>query len=411
MTAFAAYLARLECLSPLTQIATAGACPSAAPPPEPDQASLTLTSTSPAKRPRSDSPDTSTASSPPSELADYFVSAHAARAARSPAAPTSCALRSILTSLSPSCSSSPGTSPPTSRPLSRRSSTSCSKSVRFARCTNASVFPALSGDEYDRTPIVPTCQSESLALPKRKRDEAEGWIKCVERERAAAAKRKAAGEAPLSPTTACGPWRSPSVGVPSPVEGVHGLIEGGYFVGEERDEVDPDGEQADDSDEPFGDDEVDYRGDADADVEEDDEPIESDAESDRMAVDEPALVQDDSGSDSDSPLSVGSEDVVLVQSSIEVTLVQQTLLAVKPVENLGFGFSGRSVSIAPEEEDEDARAAELERERLAALAAATAAAAAAAASKQKCRDRYGICALGKYTRAEVFQSYDSLGGF
>lgn len=298
------------------------------------------------------------------------------------------------------------------------------KSVRFARCTNASVFPALSGDEYDRSPIIPTCESESLALPKRKRDEAEGWIKCVERERAAAAKRKAAGEAPLAGTTPCGPWRSPMVGVPSPVEGLHGLIEGragGYFVGEERDEVDRDGEDADDNeheeddDDAVGDDEVDYRGggDVDADAEND---------NDNMVVDEddfdveaaqrsppPPLVQDDSsGDDSDGPLSVGSADIVLTHS-IQVTLVESARSPKMPSDGLGFGFLERSVSIVPEEDEELAAVEEeRERERLAAVAAASS---KSAANKKGARDRYGICALGKYSRAEVFQSYDSLGGF
>ncbi|KAK4704103.1 hypothetical protein P7C70_g2104, partial [Phenoliferia sp. Uapishka_3] len=398
MAPFATYLARLDTLAPMTPIDTSAPSVTHDLPSVP----VSLTSTSPAKRPRSDSPDTSpSSSSPPSDLAGYFNTIHAAP--HSSTTSSNCFLRSILTSLSPSLDSSPNTSPPASRPLSRRSSTSC-KSVRFARCTNASVFPALSGDVYDRSPIIPTCQSESLALPKRKRDEAEGWIKCVERERLAAAKRKAAGEAPLPPSTACGPWSSPLASV-STVEGVHGLVEGGYFVGEERDsrrESDEEQDEEEDDDAAVGDDEVDYRGDNDDPMAVDDDEDESE---------EPQLVQDDSGDDSDDPFSVGSAEVVLnTSSSIDVALVQSPNFAsvvVKETQSLGFGFMSRSVSVAPEEEDEDARAAEeerIEKERLAAVAAQ-------AASKQKCRDRYGICALGKYTRAEVFQSYDSLGGF
>ncbi|KAL8279360.1 hypothetical protein RQP46_008172 [Phenoliferia psychrophenolica] len=423
---FAAYLARIECLTPLTPLDAP--TPASRSLPDPSSA---LTSTSPAKRPRQDSPDgTTESSSPPSDLASYFTSSSSGSslAQPSPTRPNACILRSILHHLSPSTSSdhhpdeptpdtSPDASPPPSRALSRRSSAS-GKSVRFARCTNASVFPALSGDEYDRSPIIPTCQSESLALPKRKRDEAEGWIKCVERERAAAAKRKAAGEAPLSPSTACDPWKSPLLGVPSPVEGVHGLIEGGYHRGDEHDETGADiGHSRADDDEDLDDDlgDTDYQDDGAS----DDPMDEDDPEEDNEHDEAPELSMDDSGaSDSDEPLSVGSADVVLAQSSsIHVTFVHSTVTLVAAAvssseqqqasPSLGFGSFGRCVSIAPEEEDEDARAQELERERAAALAAV----AAAAASKQKCRDRYGICALGKYTRAEVFQSYDSLGGF
>ena len=118
--------------------------------------------------------------------------------------------------------SSPFTSPPISRPVSRRSSTS--KSVRFARCTNASVFPTHSTTEYDRSPIVPTCEAQSLEIKRCKNDDDDGeWVQCQAREKAAAA---AAG--------ARLPKHAPAM--ENPVEGVHGLIEGAYFVGEERDD-------------------------------------------------------------------------------------------------------------------------------------------------------------------------------
>lgn len=177
---FAAYLATLDTYTHLTPLTSISTSPSS-------------NSDTPQKRPRSDSPDTSVSSidptdsfslsSPyeaPSDLTNlgggefqYYSSSTTLSASS-----TSCTLRSILTISSShhAGSSSLGTSPigtsplispSISRPLSRRSSSS-GKSVRFARCTNASVFPALSGEEYDRTPIVPSTESESLELPRRK---------------------------------------------------------------------------------------------------------------------------------------------------------------------------------------------------------------------------------------------------
>lgn len=318
---------------------------------------------SPLKRPRSDSPDTSVSSS-----TSFFL--YESATTLSPAAST-CALRSIL---SPTPGpSSPLSSPPISRPLSRRSSNGTSKSVRFARCTNASVFPCLSASDYDRSSIIPTCESESLELPRRKRSEAEGWIKCVERERAAAA-RKHGGPGPSGPCTAFTP-------VSLPVEGVHGLIEGGYFVGDEsggiefEDMIMTDDGTTTDEDAP------------------------------------PALIQDDSsGDDSDGVLSITSADVIIgdaptllpISTKKAATPVAPfSVSLVEPIA-LGFGFLERSSQASDEEESDDEpefhpedldhEDDEEEEETMKA-------------------DRYGLCALGKYTRAEVFSSHDSLGGF
>lgn len=315
---------------------------------------------SPLKRPRSDSPDTSVCSS-----TSFFI--YESASTLSPAAST-CVLRSILTPTP----SSPLSSPPISRPLSRRSSTSgtsaTSKSVRFARCTNASVFPCLSSADYDRSSIIPTCESESLELPRRKRSEAEGWIKCVERERAAAAKQEG---------TTSGLCTSFSP-VPLPVEGVHGLIEGGYFRGDESG------------------------------MEFDDMIMTDDGTTTDDEVPQPALVRDDSsGDDSDGVLSIASADVVIGMTGPTSTPAPKPahleipLLSVSPVEPkaLGFGFLERSSydEASDEEKDEpEFHPEDLDHEE---------------EDETRKVDRYGLCALGKYTRADLFSSHDSLGGF
>ena len=339
-TTFEQYLATLDTHSPLNGSS---------------QNSFTLDN-SPHKRPRSDSPDTSVSS----ETSFFF---YESAKTLCPAAST-CVLRSILTPTS----SSPLSSPPVSRPLSRHSSTSgTSKSVRFARCTNASVFPCLSSADYDRSSIIPTCESESLELPRRKRSEAEGWIKCVERERAAAARKD--GVETSGPCAAFSP-------VPLPVEGVHGLIQGGYFVGDESGGI------------------------------EFDDMVMTD---DGTTTDEdvaPALVPDDtSGEDSDGVLSIASADVVIGNGATLVVAIPHHKatsppLSVSPCEPkaLGFGFLERSSNQDSEEEESDEaefHPEDLDHEE----------------EDEMKVDRYGICALGKYTRAEVFSSHDSLGGF
>lgn len=354
---------------------------------------------SPSKRAREHSPDSSISSTSPPDntyfkqhdnvapTPDTASDATITLAAPTPTIPATCVVRSILcatfadiyspfnSSSSASALSSPGTSsPPISRPLSRRSSTGCStKSVRFARCTNASVFPALSVEEYDRSPIIPTTESESLELPKRKRGEAEGgWIKCVERERAAAAKR---GLDKMK-STACGPRPSLTISsLENPVEGVHGLIEGGYFVGEERDH-----------DESFDETEE---------MDDDDGMVVDDEETGGHGDEPSEPIQDDSSGDEDhQPPSSSSS----AESTKDLVSSPTSLTAEVPLSR-GLGIQRIDAEDSDsEDEDEETRIRrEKEEER--------------ARSRAKCRERYGLCALGKYTRQEVFQSYDSLGGF
>ncbi|ORY88300.1 hypothetical protein BCR35DRAFT_23854 [Leucosporidium creatinivorum] len=381
---FSAYLASLGPQAPSQPIS-------------PDSSSNSSAEGSPSKRAREHSPDTSISSTSPPDntyfkqhdnvapTPDTASDATITLAAPTPTLPATCVVRSILcatfsdiyspstsSSHDPSAVSSPGTSsPPISRPLSRRSSTGCStKSVRFARCTNASVFPALSVEEYDRSPIIPTTESESLELPKRKRGEAEGgWIKCVERERAAAAKR---GLDKVK-STACGPRPSLTISsLENPVEGVHGLIEGGYFVGEERDH-----------DESFDEtEELDHDG-----------MVVDDEETGGHGGGASETIQDDSSGDEDHHSDSRDYHGALFVSSptSEADPNQQ--------QQRGLGIQRIDVEDSDDdEEDEETRTRrEKEEER--------------ARSRAKCRERYGLCALGKYTRQEVFQSYDSLGGF
>lgn len=371
---------------------------------------------SPQKRPRADSPDTDASSCISQIDSASFFSATATS--------SKVVVRSILchTSSIDALGDLPGSSQPpspgpSSRPLSRRSSTgqSC-KSVRFARCTNASVFPALSGEEYDRSPIVPSTEAESLALPKRAAGEAErGWIKCVERERAAAADK----------AKRCAPHPQSGLGAVSLVEGVHGLVEGGYFVGEERDEgIEEEGGSDDmfvDDEEDIRDEEDDYddddEDDVHHDVSEDDEPVESQ----RMTL--PALVRDDSSGDDSDGLTIATESEpasATIATSSFASTSQTTLHAFgpsspapvlpaspslgrrtpSPPRGLGLGLTSGPGAEEDDEITEEEEKAMRERE--------------AAEQKQrakKCRERFGLCALGKYTRAEVFASYDSLGGF
>lgn len=375
---------------------------------------------SPQKRPRADSPDTDASScASAADGVPYY----------SPAATSSKVIvRSILCQTQSAdalgdlpTASQPPSPGPSSRPLSRRSSTgqSC-KSVRFARCTNASVFPALSGEEYDRSPIVPSTEAESLALPKRAAGEAaRGWIKCVERERAAAADK----------AKRCAPHPQSGLAAVSLVEGVHGLVEGGYFVGEERDE----GFEEEGSDDMFVDDEEDIRDEED-DYDDDDEDNNQDVSDDdeveapqRMTL--PALTRDDSSGDDSDGLTIATESepasatlsITSFASSSQTTLhafapQSPSVPALpaspslgrrtpSPPRGLGLGFGMEPAARAEEGEDDDEVTEEEERamrER------------EAAEQKQrakKCRERFGLCALGKYTRAEVFASYDSLGGF
>lgn len=304
----------------------------------------------------------------------------------------------------------------------------------------------MSGEEYDRSPIIPTTESESLELPKRKRGEAEGWIKCVERERAAAAKKglgfkmgvdcKPCGPRPVVNTNG----GTTTSSLENPVEGVHGLIEGGYFVGEERDVLagssvdtferfseEGDLGDVDDGEDMVVDDEQTGPGGHD--------PLMS------MSVLEPgSLIQDDSSGDDELERASDLEEEededeededVDEKDDRDVTLMQRSETVTTPT---AAGSAHRAVSPAaapavrpasPARENSvertlsDQGSVDSTMTTTAASSSASsdggvAAAAAAAAAKvkaSKCRERYGLCALGKYTRQEVFQSYDSLGGF
>ena len=377
---------------------------------------------SPHKRPRADSPDTDVSSCVSAlEGVTYFSTTTVATAHKVVVRSILCHTSSLDALGDLPTSSRPPSPGPSSRPLSRRSSTgqSC-KSVRFARCTNASVFPALSGEEYDRSPIVPSTEAESLALPRRAAGEAErGWIKCVERERAAAADK----------AKRCAPHPQSAPASVSLVEGVHGLVEGGYFVGEERDE----GLEEEGSDDMFVDDEEDIRDEEDDDDEEEEDHGADEASDDddieapqRMTL--PHLVRDDSSGDDSDGLTIAteSEPASANLGTSFISTSQTTLHAFGPLSppmpvdspsaspslgrrtpspprGLGLGLMPSTGGAEDDDEDEvteEEERAMRERE--------------AAEQKQrakKCRERFGLCALGKYTRAEVFASYDSLGGF
>ncbi|BGP51004.1 hypothetical protein JCM10450v2_006930 [Rhodotorula kratochvilovae] len=289
-----------------------------------------------------------------------------------------CPLKSILcapSSPSSTVPSSPCTSPPVSRPVSRRSSTS--KSVRFARCTNASVFPTHSTTEYDRSPIVPTCEAQSLEIKRCKNDDDDGeWVQCQAREKAAQAAAAGAG--------ARLPKHAPAM--ENPVEGVHGLIEGAYFVGEERDDpafpatTPPCGalgvqlqphaldipEALDEVDEDAEFDAIDHGVDGDGEYVMVDDSAESDEA--HLAGDVPSLSRSDSSDEASSS------------------------------EDLAAGAAGPRSS-SPEGSVTDAGASPEEQQ---------------AERERRCAERkkkFGLCALGKWTRQDLFHSTDSLGGF
>ncbi|GAA5912036.1 uncharacterized protein JCM6883_007086 [Sporobolomyces salmoneus] len=360
--------------------------------------------------------------------------------------PTPLPVRSILcTSSSPTSSAAdtPLSSPPPTRPVSRRSSTS--KSVRFARCTNASVFPTHSTLEYDRSPIIPTCEAQSLELKRSCSAEGEaeggGWIKCVEREKVAGAATSGtstggggAGGAGLGVNRPKLPKNSPSM--ENPVEGVHGLIEGGFFVGEERDQpiggagggvttmtgvpgvgvitedIELEDEALELEDEMLVDDSTET---VDDDDDEDDAGYERDNEPDQDVTPRRGSIQDDSSASSSS--SSSDEDIELPPSSAE---------SVEPGGGGPYGSSScsnassstssishqhrtRGDSSSPEmsattvdegDDSSDERERERERERVVKEEKAL-----------KKKQRFGLCSLGKYTRQDVFGTHDSLGGF
>ncbi|KWU44545.1 hypothetical protein RHOSPDRAFT_33872 [Rhodotorula sp. JG-1b] len=325
--------------------------------------------------------------------------------------------------------SSPFTSPPISRPVSRRSSTS--KSVRFARCTNASVFPTHSTEEYDRSPIVPTCESESLEIKRCKaEDEEEGWIMCQARLAAAAA----GADKPQVPKL---PKHAPTMD--NPVEGVHGLIEGGFFVGDERDRLGgstptcgaagllPEVVPEEDDDE----DDLDLNplegalNDEDLDVEID--LVNGAGGGERMLVDDAPADLDvvleldmerrrsisPSGSAASSSSAVSSASSSLVVGP-EGDRDDASRTRGRPGHvgrddsppstastSSNDGDSSNSTATGPASSTELSSTA-------GSTAGGEAAAAIVDAPKKK---RFGLCGLGKYTRQDIFSCHDSLGGF
>ncbi|GAA5837012.1 hypothetical protein JCM9279_007732 [Rhodotorula babjevae] len=373
---------------------------------------------SPYKRQRNKSPDSSAPAQPERELPTHdalsAITVDAAvgyfgafvlpssdvdsSATVTPVSPSPvCPLKSILcapSSPSSTVPSSPCTSPPVSRPVSRRSSTS--KSVRFARCTNASVFPTHSTTEYDRSPIVPTCEAQSLEIKRCKNDDEDGeWVQCQAREKAAAA---AAG--------ARLPKHSPAM--ENPVEGVHGLIEGSYFVGEERDDpafpttTPPCGslgvaivppvipEAVDEEDDlDLDDDDVDFAAldhgvGGDGELMLVDDSAESDEAQREHASGVPHLVRSDSSDEASS----SSEECGASSSSVGGMRSSSPEGSVSGAE----GASTAASSVASGDEQQHGAAA----------------ADRCTAEKKK---KFGLCALGKWTRQDLFHSTDSLGGF
>ncbi|GAA6023914.1 hypothetical protein JCM11491_002692 [Sporobolomyces phaffii] len=338
--------------------------------------------------------------------------------------PTPLPVRSILCASSSPPSSAvdtPLSSPPPTRPVSRRSSTS--KSVRFARCTNASVFPTHSTDEYDRSPIVPTCEAQSLELKRSCSAEGDaeggGWIKCVEREKAAAA--TAAAESAAGAGGGFGtpklPKNAPSL--ENPVEGVHGLIEGGFFVGEERDQladaahhhtvvvtgipgvgvitedIELEDEALELEDEMLVDDSTETVDHDDRDV------IVRDQDTPRRGS-----VQDDSASssedDSDHLHPRGGGGGPYGSASSCASSSTSSIGHVTRGDSASPDMSATTVDDDSGDERERVVREDKERER------STAAVSTAALKKKQ---RFGLCSLGKYTRQDVFGTHDSLGGF
>ena len=287
--------------------------------------------------------------------------------------------------------SSPCTSPPVSRPVSRRSSTS--KSVRFARCTNASVFPTHSTTEYDRSPIVPTCEAQSLEIKRCKNDGEDGeWVQCQAREKAAAA---AAG--------ARLPKHSPAM--ENPVEGVHGLIEGSYFVGEERDDpafptpTPPCGSLGVAVVPPVIPEAVDEEDDLDL----DDDDVDFAALDHGVGGDGELMLVDDSAESDEAQRGAdgGVPHLVRSDSSDEASSDECGASS----SSLGGGMRSSSP------EDGSVSGAEGASTAASSVASAEEHGAAdrcAAAEKKK---KFGLCALGKWTRQDLFHSTDSLGGF
>ncbi|GAA5880995.1 hypothetical protein JCM8547_008338 [Rhodosporidiobolus lusitaniae] len=380
---------------------------------------LSEQSGSPHKRQRNTSPDhsaQSSASTLRAEASSYFSYAAvepsplqaSTSSSTSSSESTPCAPRSILcTPSSPLSSnpSSPFTSPPCSRPLSRRSSTS--KSVRFARCTNASVFPTHSTEEYDRSPIIPTSGSESLELKRSDDDDDGGWVQCHVRDKK---KECVKADGPQLPK------HSPAM--ENPVEGVHGLIEGGFFVGDsaERDGRHPALREpmapmstACTSFLPPG-----AIPEALPEVEHEDElelelnlDLDSGGYADDRGDDDDLMVVDDSAESADSHQSTSSP---LSDDSQPVPRLVRTG-SLSDDDTSADESALRSSSASPELESEGGVRVRRGSASSAATSEGEEEEGGAERRKAECKKRFGLCALGKFSRSDLFLSHDSLGGF
>lgn len=294
------------------------------------------------------------------------------------------------------------------------------------------MFPTHSTEEYDRSPIVPTCGAQSLELKRScsadgDEDEGGGWIKCVEREKVAAAAASQGFGSALPAGTALGgaklPKNSPSM--ENPVEGVHGLIEGGFFVGEERDQlanntgglavvtgipgvgvITEDIELEDEVLELEDDMLVDDSAET---VDDDDDEDLHLVVPDQACTPRRGSFQEESASGSSSS-SCSDEDIELPPASTEShpgPYGSSASNASSSTSSIGQHGRTRGDSNSPDMSattvDEGDSADERERER------AVKEEKAAAALKKK--QRFGLCSLGKYTRQDVFGTHDSLGGF
>ncbi|GAA5886498.1 hypothetical protein JCM6882_001658 [Rhodosporidiobolus microsporus] len=415
---------------------------------------------SPHKRQRNTSPDHSAPSSASTlrpEANSYFAFAASNASittihAPTPSSSTSstpCAIRSILcTPSSPSrfatllappsfrsgstfslfarstSPSSPYTSPPCSRPLSRRSSTS--KSVRFARCTNASVFPTHSTDEYDRSPIVPTGVSESLELKRTDDDDDDGgWVQCHVRDkkRQQQQDKDAQQQAAIQAAAVAAGAKLPkhASAMENPVEGVHGLIEGGFFVGDsaERDGAHPALAAASSSlstvaaaaavdtppaiPEVEDDEQLEFFEDEGMVVDDSTESASDESHSTTTSSAVPRLVRTGSLSDDDSSsVSAGSSSESALRSSspdgtgLDPDAAMHAAYGSQPRIRRGSATSSDGGGAGSAEEGAAGEPPEPEeREK----------------KRAECRKRFGLCAFGKVSRSELFASHDSLGGF
>ncbi|BGP27032.1 hypothetical protein JCM10295v2_005994 [Rhodotorula toruloides] len=393
-----------------------------------------------------DSPTTPTVAKPGPKVdpLSYFFAASATNSASTAVLPKTaapspvCPLRSILCTshfdesgslVTPSTSSPATSSPPVSRPISRRSSTSTSttlsrststshKSVRFARCTNASVFPTHSTEDYDRSPIVPTGEKESLEIYRCPRGGGEGedgegggWIMCHAK-KAGGVEGEGKRKRFLPSSSSSSSWASGAStgGSMMPVEGVRGLFAGSYFEGEERDHplfpastpacgtagvVIPEAEEEDEDDE----DQARLLGEG---IGDDGELMEVDDSAEAEGPEEVEMEREEP--DAEVEAEVGAMELLAVSTSSD--------------RRRGSDSSAHSSSSASSATSTD----ESHPHRASSPSTPTSSPPAEFANDeererdkaQRCAERkkrFGLIGLGKYTRQELFQSHDSLSGF